>query len=81
MIRGEALIVATFGSLLGRGSGLVFGFLLIQALADEGGITFTVPFVQLALFLILAGLAGLLAGVPPARRASRLDVLRAIQSE
>jgi len=40
-----------------------------------------VPFVQLALFLILAGLAGLLAGVPPARRASRLDVLRAIQSE
>jgi putative ABC transport system permease protein len=81
MIRGEALIVATFGSLLGLGIGLVFGFLLIQALADEGGVTFTVPIVQLVVFLILAGLAGLLAGVPPARRAARLDILRAIHSE
>src|SRR4029078_12638576 len=34
MIRGEALIVATFGSLLGLGIGLVFGFLLITALSE-----------------------------------------------
>ena len=80
MIRGEALIVATFGSLLGLGIGLVFGYLLINALSEDG-IAFTVPFVQLLIFLILAGLAGLLAGVPPARRAARLDILRAIHSE
>ena len=80
MIRGEALIVATFGSLLGLGIGLVFGFLLITALSEDG-VTFSIPFVQLVVFLILAGLAGLLAGVPPARRASRLDVLHAIHSE
>jgi putative ABC transport system permease protein len=80
MIRGEALIVATFGSLLGLGIGLVFGFLLIQALSEDG-VSLTVPFVQLVIFVILAGLAGLLAGVPPARRAARLDILRAIHSE
>jgi putative ABC transport system permease protein len=80
MIRGEALIVATFGSLLGLGIGLVFGFLLITALSEDG-VTFSIPFVQLVVFLILAGLAGLLAGVPPARRASRLDILHAIHSE
>ena len=81
MIRGEALIVATFGSLLGLGIGLVFGFLLIiEALSDQG-VSFSLPFVQLVVFLVLAGLAGLLAGVPPARRAARLDILRAIYSE
>jgi len=32
-------------------------------------------------FGVLAGLAGLLAGVPPARRAARLDVLQAINTE
>src|SRR3954447_6089313 len=80
MIRGEALIVATFGSLLGLGIGLVFGFLLITALSDEG-VSFSIPFVQLVIFLILAGFAGLLAGVPPARRAARLDVLHAINAE
>jgi putative ABC transport system permease protein len=80
MVRGEALIVATFGSLLGLGIGLVFGFLIIEAISEDG-VSFSVPVVQLVIFLILAGLAGLLAGVPPARRAARLDILRAIHSE
>jgi putative ABC transport system permease protein len=80
MVRGEALIVASFGSLLGLALGFVFGFLIIQALSNEG-VSFSLPVVQLVLFLVLAGLAGLLAGVPPARRAARLDVLRAINTE
>jgi putative ABC transport system permease protein len=80
MVRGEALIVASFGSLLGLALGLVFGFLIIEALSDEG-VSFSVPIAQLIVFLILAGLAGLLAGVPPARRAARLDVLQAINAE
>jgi putative ABC transport system permease protein len=49
-------------------------------LSDQG-IDFTLPVGQLVVFLILAGLAGLLAGVPPARRASHLDVLDAIQRQ
>jgi putative ABC transport system permease protein len=80
MIRGEALIVASFGALLGLVIGIVFGRAIVEALADEG-IDFTLPVAQLVVFLILAGLAGLLAGVPPARRASHLDVLDAIQRQ
>lgn len=80
MVRGEALIVASFGSLLGLAIGLVFGFLIIQALSDQG-VTFSLPVVQLVVFMILAGLAGLLAGVPPAHRAAKLDVLKAINTD
>ena len=80
MVRGESLIVAVFGSLLGLPIGLLFGWALVTALSDQG-IEFTLPVGQLIVFLILAGLAGLLAGVPPARRAARLDVLHAINAD
>jgi len=79
-VRGEALIVASFGSLLGLAIGFFFGFLIVQALSDQG-VTFALPVTQLVVFVVLAGLAGLLAGVPPARRAARLDVLKAINTE
>jgi putative ABC transport system permease protein len=80
MVRNEAVIVAIFGSLLGLVIGLVFGIAIIKALESEG-ITLSVPIGQLVILVVLAGLAGLLSGVPPARRAARLNVLDAISSE
>jgi putative ABC transport system permease protein len=80
MIRGEALIVASFGAILGLIIGIVFGRAIVEALSDQG-ISFSLPVGQLIVFLILSGLAGLLAGVLPARRASHLNVLDAITRE
>jgi len=80
MVRGEALIVSAFGALLGLVIGVVFGFLIVQSVSSEG-IAFALPVVQLVVFVVLAVLAGLVAGIPPARRAGRLDVLQAITSE
>jgi putative ABC transport system permease protein len=80
MIRGEALIVASFGAILGLIIGIVFGRAIVEALSDQG-ISFSLPVGQLIVFLILSGLAGLLAGVLPARRASHLNVLDAVKSE
>jgi putative ABC transport system permease protein len=48
---------------------------------DEGPGAFTVPFAGLAMWLVVAVLAGVLAAVLPARRAGRLDVLQAIAYE
>jgi putative ABC transport system permease protein len=79
MIRDEAVIVSIFGSLLGLAIGLAFGRALISAI-DEDNITFALPVAQLAIFVILAGMAGFLAGVWPARRAARHDVLDAIEA-
>jgi putative ABC transport system permease protein len=61
--------------------GLAFGVALQRAIADEGVDVLSIPWMQLALFVLLAGLAGVLAAVLPARRAARLDVLTAIGAE
>ena len=47
---------------------------------DEG-FTLSYPIGSLVVLLVLAGLAGVLAAIPPARRAARLDVLEALQYE
>jgi putative ABC transport system permease protein len=42
---------------------------------------FVVPVGQLAVYLVLAALAGVVAAIWPARRAARLNVLEAISYE
>ena len=81
MIRLEAVVVAVLGAVLGVGMGLVFGIALQRAIADQGVDVLSVPWGRLTLFVALAAAAGVLAAVLPARRASRLDVLRAIGTE
>jgi putative ABC transport system permease protein len=80
-IRWESVIIAVQGALLGLVIGVFFGWALVTALEDEGLNTFTVPVVSLVVVVLLAALAGVLAAVLPARRAARLDVLRAIVTE
>jgi len=80
MIRVEALVVSVFGALLGLMIGIVFGAAIVQALSSEG-IGFKLPVGQLIVFVIVAGLAGIAAGTRPARRAARLDVLRAVNAD
>jgi putative ABC transport system permease protein len=41
----------------------------------------SIPIAQLAIFVVLAGVVGVLAALWPGRRAARLDVLRAITTE
>jgi putative ABC transport system permease protein len=80
MIRYEAVITALIGAILGMVLGVIFATLISQPLKDEG-FTLSYPIGSLIVLLILAGLAGVLAAIPPARRASRLDVLDSLQYE
>jgi putative ABC transport system permease protein len=41
----------------------------------------SIPWRQLVVFVVLAAIVGVLAAVLPARRAAKLDVLRAIRTE
>jgi len=81
MIRWEAVIIATFGALLGVGIGIVLGWAVVRALADEGFGAFSIPVGQVILALVLAALAGVLAAIWPARKASKMNVLDAISFE
>ena len=80
MVRHESIIVALIGSVLGMAVGVFLAALVTAALSSEG-VTFSLPVGTLIAFLVVAVLAGMLAAVLPARRASRLNVLEALQYE
>jgi putative ABC transport system permease protein len=81
MIRWESVIIAVIGAVLGIAIGVFFGWALRKALEPEGVTELAIPVGQLLIYLVFAGLAGVLAAVWPARRAAKLDVLRAIAYE
>jgi putative ABC transport system permease protein len=81
MIRSEAIILAIFGAIIGIVIGSVMGVALVAALRHQGITETVLPAGRLLLFLVLSGLLGLVAASWPARRAARLDVLRAIVTE
>ena len=80
-VRWEAIIIAVFGTTLGLAVGTFFGWAVVRALADEGIDTLTVPVGSLAVVTVIAALAGAIAAVLPARRAARLDILKALAAE
>ncbi|MGH2968988.1 MAG: ABC transporter permease [Solirubrobacteraceae bacterium] len=80
MVRAESVITAAIGAVLGIVLGVAFAAIVSRPLADEGFV-FELPVATLIVVAVLAALAGVLAAIPPARRASRVDVLRAVTTE
>ena len=78
MIRSEAVIIALLGAVLGVLAAVFFGWTLVSAMRGVGVTEFVLPVGQLTGWVLAAGAAGFLAGVVPARRAARLDVLEAV---
>jgi putative ABC transport system permease protein len=81
MLRLESVAIALLGAVLGVVLGLGAGWALQRSLADDGIDVLSIPGTQLAVFVVLSGLVGVLAALWPGRRAARLDVLRAITTE
>ena len=81
MVRWESVLIALLGTLLGLGVGIFFSWSVVQALRDQGFTSYRVPFGNLVGIMVAAGVLGVIAGVAPARRAARLDVLRAVTVE
>jgi putative ABC transport system permease protein len=79
MIRHESVITALIGATLGIGLGVFLAALVTQAIGGETSLV--IPYQALAGFTLVAVLAGIGAAILPARRASRLNVLDALQYE
>jgi putative ABC transport system permease protein len=78
MIRHESVITALIGAAIGIVLGLVLAALLIGRVDFIG---FTFPVTQVILFAVAAIIVGIIAAIFPARRAAKLNVLRALQYE
>jgi putative ABC transport system permease protein len=81
MVRWEAVIITLLGASLGLVIGLFFGWAVVKAMQAQGIDVLALPGIQLIIYMIGAGFAGVVAAMAPARRAARLNVLRAIATE
>ena len=81
MIFIESSIISIFGAALGTSLGIFFAWSLIQTLADEGFTVFAVSVPQTALWIGISIIAGVIAAILPAIRASRQNILEAISYE
>ncbi|MER6130329.1 FtsX-like permease family protein, partial [Streptomyces sp. NPDC001795] len=83
MVRWESVLVAAFGTTGGLALGAFLGWVLVTASdgASDTVFAFALPPAQLLVVALVGLAAGALAGLRPARRAARLDVLRAIATE
>jgi len=81
VIRRESVLMSLLGALTGTALGTACGVALARALVDEGITTVSVPTTTLLVYLAVAVAVGVLAALGPARRASRVDVLRALTAE
>jgi putative ABC transport system permease protein len=81
MIRWEAIVVATFGTVLGILIGTGFGSALVHVLGKDGSVKLTVPFTQVGGLALLASIVGLYAARKPASDSAKLNILKAIATD
>jgi putative ABC transport system permease protein len=81
MIRAETLVVGLLGASLGLLAGLAGAWLAVRALSGFPSAGLVVPTVGLLGAMLVAVVASVLAARAPARRAARINILRAIATE
>lgn len=81
MVRLESVLISLYGAALGLGLGTLLGVGLVSALESEGITRAVVPGGQLAAYLLVGAVIGVVAAAFPARRAGKLKVLDAIATE
>jgi putative ABC transport system permease protein len=77
MVRWEAVITSVMGAALGTALGLAAAWVAVEAMPDTS-MTYTLPYLHLGAAIIATALLGVVASLLPARRAARIDVLRAV---
>jgi putative ABC transport system permease protein len=81
MVRWESVVISLIGALTGAALGMGVGLALAQALKDDGITAISIPGLQVAAYVALAAVAGVLAALGPARSAAKVDVLRAVVTD
>jgi putative ABC transport system permease protein len=81
-VASESLVIGLIGALLGVAVGAGLGYALLQGLASGiPGVEYRPPVSTMVAVTGTGLVLGLIAAILPARRAARLDVIRAISYE
>ncbi|MFE1960131.1 ABC transporter permease [Streptomyces sp. NPDC059479] len=82
MIRLEAVVISVFGAVIGVVLGTFLAWAIGETFKDSiPGYALVIPWDRIGIFLVLAGLVGVLAALWPARSAAKLNMLTAIKTE
>ena len=81
MVRWESAVISLIGAVSGAALGIGIGLALSQVLKDEGIKAISIPTGQIALYVALAAVAGVVAAIGPARSAAKVDVLKAVVTD
>ncbi len=81
MVTVESVVISVFGALLGIAVGAGLGVAVFEALRSEGFTELAFPWPLMVGYVVASVFVGLAAGLIPAIRAARLDVLKAIAYE
>ncbi|HWS44417.1 MAG TPA: FtsX-like permease family protein [Acidimicrobiia bacterium] len=80
-VRWEAVIIALLGTLLGLVIAYFFAWAVVTSLKDQGFTKFSAAPGSVIVIVLLFSLLAVLMAILPARRAAKLDVLKAIATE
>ncbi|MEI5676201.1 MULTISPECIES: ABC transporter permease [unclassified Nocardioides] len=74
MLAAEAVLLSVVATVLGTLIGVLFAWVAVRTMVDVAveDVSVVLPWGQLAVVVLVSGVAGLLAGVLPARRAARI---------
>jgi putative ABC transport system permease protein len=81
MVRWESVIIALFGTIGGVALGTFLSWAVMKGIAQDDTTpltAFSLPITSLLVIVAVGAIAGVVAGLRPARKAAKLDVLQAI---
>jgi putative ABC transport system permease protein len=81
MVRWESAVISLIGAVSGAALGIGIGLAMSQVLKDEGIKSISIPVAQIAVYVAVAAVAGVVAALGPARAAAKVDVLKAVVTD
>jgi putative ABC transport system permease protein len=81
MVRWESAVISLIGAVSGAALGIGIGLAMSQVLKDEGIKSISIPVAQIAVYVAVAAVAGVVAALGPARAAAKVDILKAVVTD
>lgn len=79
-VRWESIITSLLGAVMGIALGTGLGWVIVFALRDQGLTTFSLPVGSAIVIVIMSFVVGVLAAIYPAWRATKVDILSALNT-